>query len=248
MCRLAWPLSVRGAGNGTVAAGLVDPPSDHISAWHGMNGITADSRAGVQTRPELFVAYAESDTEWVHGFLLPEARPGSAIGPDAAGLQARRRAGPGARASGGDGAVHGPGLVARFRDEPMVGLCRAAGHARHLKAEFRPAGPGAPGGVRSSRSTWTSGYGWTARCGRDGRPRWPACGSCSSVARRPRNGCPARTPGCSPSAPRTPACSSAGTGRATTSAAGSGSRISCWSWAPRAPGNPRWCRRACCPG
>jgi hypothetical protein len=37
-----------------------------------MNGITADSRIGGQTRPELFVAYAESDTEWVHGFLLPE--------------------------------------------------------------------------------------------------------------------------------------------------------------------------------
>ena len=37
-----------------------------------MNGITADSRIDVQTGPELFVAYAESDTEWVHGFLLPE--------------------------------------------------------------------------------------------------------------------------------------------------------------------------------
>ena len=37
-----------------------------------MNGITGDNHVGVQTRPELFVAYAESDTEWVHGFLLPE--------------------------------------------------------------------------------------------------------------------------------------------------------------------------------
>jgi energy-coupling factor transporter ATP-binding protein EcfA2 len=37
-----------------------------------MNGITGDSRLGVQTRPELFVAYAERDSEWVHGFLLPE--------------------------------------------------------------------------------------------------------------------------------------------------------------------------------
>ena len=37
-----------------------------------MNEITDDSRVGAQTRPELFVAYAESDTEWVHGFLLPE--------------------------------------------------------------------------------------------------------------------------------------------------------------------------------
>ena len=37
-----------------------------------MNEITADARTGVQTRPELFVAYAESDTGWVHGFLLPE--------------------------------------------------------------------------------------------------------------------------------------------------------------------------------
>ena len=37
-----------------------------------MNGITSDTRIGGRTRPELFVAYAESDTEWVHGFLLPE--------------------------------------------------------------------------------------------------------------------------------------------------------------------------------
>ena len=37
-----------------------------------MNETTGDNHAGVQTRPELFVAYAESDTEWVHGFLLPE--------------------------------------------------------------------------------------------------------------------------------------------------------------------------------
>ena len=51
--------------------GRVDAPSDHISARRAMNGITADSRIDVQARPELFVAYAESDTEWVHGFLLP---------------------------------------------------------------------------------------------------------------------------------------------------------------------------------
>ena len=37
-----------------------------------MNGTTGDNHVGVQMRPELFVAYAESDTEWVHGFLLPE--------------------------------------------------------------------------------------------------------------------------------------------------------------------------------
>ena len=37
-----------------------------------MNEITADTRTGVQTQPDLFVAYAESDTGWVHGFLLPE--------------------------------------------------------------------------------------------------------------------------------------------------------------------------------
>jgi hypothetical protein len=36
-----------------------------------MNGI-GESRVGMQTRPELFVAYADSDSEWVHGFLLPE--------------------------------------------------------------------------------------------------------------------------------------------------------------------------------
>jgi hypothetical protein len=32
----------------------------------------ADSRAGAQAQPELFVAYAEQDSSWVHGFLLPE--------------------------------------------------------------------------------------------------------------------------------------------------------------------------------
>lgn len=37
-----------------------------------MNGITDADHADVQMRPELFVAYAESDTGWVHGFLLPE--------------------------------------------------------------------------------------------------------------------------------------------------------------------------------
>jgi hypothetical protein len=37
-----------------------------------MNGIAGDSRIAMQTRPELFVAHAESDTGWVHGFLLPE--------------------------------------------------------------------------------------------------------------------------------------------------------------------------------
>ena len=37
-----------------------------------MKGTTSDARTGVQVRPELFVAYAESDSEWVHGFLLPE--------------------------------------------------------------------------------------------------------------------------------------------------------------------------------
>lgn len=37
-----------------------------------MSGTTGDNHVGVQMRPELFVAYAESDTEWVHGFLLPE--------------------------------------------------------------------------------------------------------------------------------------------------------------------------------
>lgn len=37
-----------------------------------MNGITGVTRVDGQTRSELFVAYAESDSEWVHGFLLPE--------------------------------------------------------------------------------------------------------------------------------------------------------------------------------
>jgi len=37
-----------------------------------MKGTTSDARTGVQVQPELFVAYADSDSEWVHGFLLPE--------------------------------------------------------------------------------------------------------------------------------------------------------------------------------
>ena len=37
-----------------------------------MKGTTSDTRSGVQAQPELFVAYAESDSDWVHGFLLPE--------------------------------------------------------------------------------------------------------------------------------------------------------------------------------
>jgi Sulfatase-modifying factor enzyme 1/TIR domain len=37
-----------------------------------MNETTLDTRSQVQAQPELFVAYAESDSDWVHGFLLPE--------------------------------------------------------------------------------------------------------------------------------------------------------------------------------
>lgn len=37
-----------------------------------MKGTTSDARTGVQVQPELFVACADSDSEWVHGFLLPE--------------------------------------------------------------------------------------------------------------------------------------------------------------------------------
>jgi len=37
-----------------------------------MNTASADTRADAPPQPELFVAYAESDAEWVHGFLLPE--------------------------------------------------------------------------------------------------------------------------------------------------------------------------------
>jgi len=37
-----------------------------------MSKTASDHGIGLQTQPELFVAYAESDTEWVHGFLLPE--------------------------------------------------------------------------------------------------------------------------------------------------------------------------------
>jgi hypothetical protein len=36
-----------------------------------MKAVSADISADRQTRPELFVAYAEADAEWVHGFLLP---------------------------------------------------------------------------------------------------------------------------------------------------------------------------------
>ena len=37
-----------------------------------MSEMAAESDTGLRTRPELFVAYAESDVGWVHGFLLPE--------------------------------------------------------------------------------------------------------------------------------------------------------------------------------
>jgi Sulfatase-modifying factor enzyme 1/TIR domain len=37
-----------------------------------MDGMTAGNGVGAPARPELFVAYAESDAEWVHGFFLPE--------------------------------------------------------------------------------------------------------------------------------------------------------------------------------
>jgi hypothetical protein len=37
-----------------------------------MNTASADTRAEAPPQPVLFVAYAESDAEWVHGYLLPE--------------------------------------------------------------------------------------------------------------------------------------------------------------------------------
>ncbi len=41
-------------------------------AGYPVNAASVGTRANAMTRPELFVAYAESDAEWVHGFLLPE--------------------------------------------------------------------------------------------------------------------------------------------------------------------------------
>ncbi len=54
--------------------------------------MTFDTRHELQAQPELFVVYAERDSEWVHGFLLPEVgldprsvltpqdfRPGAAV-------------------------------------------------------------------------------------------------------------------------------------------------------------------------
>jgi hypothetical protein len=48
-----------------------------------MNTASADTRADAPPQPELFVAYAESDAEWVHGFLLPEIGldPGTVLTP-----------------------------------------------------------------------------------------------------------------------------------------------------------------------
>jgi hypothetical protein len=48
-----------------------------------MNTASADTRADAPTQPELFVAYAESDAEWVHGFLLPSIGldPGTVLTP-----------------------------------------------------------------------------------------------------------------------------------------------------------------------
>jgi hypothetical protein len=37
-----------------------------------MNGTAIDARNGALASPELFLAYAERDRDWVHGFLLPE--------------------------------------------------------------------------------------------------------------------------------------------------------------------------------
>jgi conflict system STAND superfamily ATPase/sulfatase-modifying factor enzyme 1/TIR domain-containing protein len=48
-----------------------------------MNTASADTRADAPPQPELFVAYAESDAEWVHGFLLPAIGldPGTVLTP-----------------------------------------------------------------------------------------------------------------------------------------------------------------------
>jgi formylglycine-generating enzyme required for sulfatase activity len=37
-----------------------------------MNGTSVDARNRAHAPPELFLAYAEADRDWVHGFLLPE--------------------------------------------------------------------------------------------------------------------------------------------------------------------------------
>src|SRR4051794_27731292 len=37
-----------------------------------MDTVSANIRVDPVAQPELFVAYAEADAEWVHGFLLPE--------------------------------------------------------------------------------------------------------------------------------------------------------------------------------
>jgi hypothetical protein len=37
-----------------------------------MDTVSANARVDAVAQPELFVAYAESDADWVHGFLLPE--------------------------------------------------------------------------------------------------------------------------------------------------------------------------------
>jgi energy-coupling factor transporter ATP-binding protein EcfA2 len=37
-----------------------------------MDTVSANARVDAVAQPELFVAYAEADAEWVHGFLLPE--------------------------------------------------------------------------------------------------------------------------------------------------------------------------------
>ena len=46
--------------------------ADRISAQHAMNTTTPTNGIAGPGQPELFVAYAESDAGWVHGFLLPE--------------------------------------------------------------------------------------------------------------------------------------------------------------------------------
>jgi hypothetical protein len=48
-----------------------------------MDTVSANTRVDAVAQPELFVAYAESDADWVHGFLLPELglAPRSVLAP-----------------------------------------------------------------------------------------------------------------------------------------------------------------------
>ena len=212
-----------------------------------MNEITADTRTGVQTQPDLFVAYAESDTGWVHGFLLPE------LGLDSRSVLTPQDFRPGAAlVEELDRAVETARLTvlvlsrafATSQWSAFAELLATHDTLRRNAARLVP--------VLLEAYELPLHLDFRVRLDCTARSRWEAEATrLRQLLERgppPTERLPCPYPGLLAFGPEEAACSSAGIGRATTSAVGSGSTISCWSWAPRGPGSPHWCRRAWCPG